>query len=324
MPCASVYDCPMDAMAGLLDGPRARGAFLLRTVMNPPWSVRIRDEAPLSLVAMVSGDAWVTPDGGGAPVRLRPGDITIAKGPDHYTVSHQPDTPPHVIIHPGQRCTTPDGRDTAGEFDLGVRTWGNAAHGSTEMLVGTYQLSGEVSRRLLGALPGILVLGEDDWDSHLIPLLRAEIAKDLPGQEVVLDRLLDLVLIAVLRAWLDRPDAGAPGWYRAQSDPVVGRALRLVYDDPARRWTVASLAAAVGVSRAALARRFQDLVGEPPMTYLANWRLSLAADLLREPDSTIGAVARKVGYGSPFALSAAFKRVRGISPQEYRRRPVPA
>jgi AraC-like DNA-binding protein len=309
----------MDALAGLLDGPRARGAFLLRTVMNPPWSIRIQDEAPLSLVAMVSGEAWLT-FVGSDPVLLRPGDIALCKGPDHYLVSDAPGTDPQIIIHPGQRCTTPDGVDTHDLMDLGVRTWGNAADGSTEMLVGTYQLSGEVSSRLLSALPPMLVLSQSDWDDRLIPVLRSEISRDDPGQEVFLDRLLDLVLIAVLRAWLGRPEAGAPGWYAAQSDPVVGRALRLMYDDPAHPWTVESLASAAGVSRAALARRFHELVGEPPMSFLTGWRLTLAADLLREPDTTVGAVARKVGYGSAFALSTAFKRVRGVSPQQHRTR----
>jgi AraC-like DNA-binding protein len=92
----------------------------------------------------------------------------------------------------------------------------------------------------------------------------------------------------------------------------------MLHNNPAHPWTVAMLAAETGVSRAALARRFAELVGEPPMTYLASWRLALAADLLREPDATVGAVARQVGYGSSFALSTAFKRVRGISPQEHR------
>jgi AraC-like DNA-binding protein len=99
---------------------------------------------------------------------------------------------------------------------------------------------------------------------------------------------------------------------------VVGRALRMLHNNPAHRWTVATLAAEIGVSRAALARRFTELVGEPPMTFLTGWRLALAADLLREPDATVGAVARQVGYGSPFALSTAFKRVRGVSPRQHR------
>jgi AraC-like DNA-binding protein len=169
-------------------------------------------------------------------------------------------------------------------------------------------------------LPTLLVLREGDWDSPLIPLLADEIVKDEPGQEAVLDRLLDLLLIAVLRAWFARPGAGAPAWYRAYGDPVVGRALRLIHHNPAHPWTVAELASATNVSRAGLARRFNDLVGEPPMAFLAGWRIALAADLLREPGTTIGAVASQVGYGSPFALSTAFKRLRGISPQQHRAR----
>jgi AraC-like DNA-binding protein len=99
---------------------------------------------------------------------------------------------------------------------------------------------------------------------------------------------------------------------------VVGPALRLLQNKPAHPWTVASLADATGISRAALARRFNELVGEPPMSFLTGWRLSLAADLLREPGATVGSVAHQVGYGSSFALSSAFKRVRGVSPQEHR------
>ena len=153
---------------------------------------------------------------------------------------------------------------------------------------------------------------------RLVPLLAAEIVKDEPGQEAVLDRLLDLLLIATLRAWFARPEAQTPAWYRAYGDPVVGPALRLLHNAPEQQWTVAALADASGVSRAALARRFSDLVGEPPMTFLTGWRIALAADLLREPGATVGSVARQVGYGSPFALSTAFKRVRGVSPQEHR------
>jgi len=152
----------------------------------------------------------------------------------------------------------------------------------------------------------------------VLPLLADEMVKDDPGQEAVLDRLLDVLLIAVLRAWFARPEAGAPDWYRASGDPVVGRALQLLHHNPGHAWTVAELARETGSSRAALARRFTDLVGEPPMAFLAGWRIALAADLLLEPGATIGSVADRVGYGSPFALSAAFKRLRGVSPQQHR------
>ncbi|MCX4820404.1 AraC family transcriptional regulator [Streptomyces sp. NBC_01142] len=307
----------MDALAGLLDGPRARGAFLLRMVMEPPWSVRIEDHAPLCLVCVTHGEAWIVPDSGD-PVLLLPGDVAIARGPEPYTAADTAQTLPRARIGPGGTCHTLQGEPLAQSMHLGVRTWGNAPDGSTTMLIGTYQMKGEVSGRLLDALPPLLHLPADVWNCPLMPVLDDEISRDEPGQSVVLDRILDLVLIAVLRTWFSRPDAEAPAWYRAMGDPVVGQALRLLQDDPAHGWTVASLAAKCGVSRAQLARRFHELVGEPPMAYLTGWRLALAADLLRETDATVEAVARKVGYSGSFALSAAFKRVRGISPQEHR------
>jgi AraC-like DNA-binding protein len=307
----------MDAVAGLLDGPRARGAFLLRSLLDPPWSMRIADEAPLCLVAVTRGEAWLLPEDS-EPLRLLPGDVAVIRGPDPYTLADNPATAPQVIILPGNQCVTPDGQEVPLMSWMGVRTWGNSPVGSTVMLNGTYELEGEVSRRLLGALPPLLVLPADAWQSPLVGLLAEEIVKDDAGQEAVLDRLLDLLLIAVLRAWFARPDAKAPAWYRAYSDPVVGKALRLIHNEPAHPWTVAELAAEAGVSRAALARRFTEVVGEPPMTFLTDWRLSLASDLLLEPGATVGSVAYQVGYATPFALSNAFKRVRGISPQQHR------
>ncbi|MGX6446897.1 cupin domain-containing protein [Patulibacter sp. S7RM1-6] len=308
----------MDAVAGLLDGPRARGAFLLRSTLAPPWSLRVQDGAPLTVVAVVRGTAWLVPDRG-ASLGLGAGDVAIVRGPEPYVVADDPDTAPQAVIHPGQRCTTPDGAPLEAMRELGVRTWGNHPDGPTVLLTGTYGLGGEVSGRLLRALPPVVPLRAGEWRSPLVPLLADEVGRDEPGQEAVLDRLLDLLLIAALRAWFARPDAAAPGWYRAHADPIVGPALALIHHEPARPWTVAALADAVGLSRAAFARRFAALVGEPPMTFLTGWRLALAADLLLEPGATLGAVAARVGYGSAFALSAAFKRHRGVSPQQWRR-----
>lgn len=292
---------------------------MIRACFEPPWAIRIEDRAPLTVMLMVRGAAWILPDTG-ERLRLTPGDLAIARGPDPYTCADDPGTAPQALILPGQECRYPDGRALNGSMDLGVRTWGDRLDGSAVMLIGTYPMQGEISGRLLDALPPLITLTSDVWQCPLTPLLMEEIVRDEPGQEVVLDRLLDLLVIAALRAWFARPDAEAPAWYRALADPVVGRVLRLVQDDPAHPWTVASLAAKAGVSRAALARRFTDLVGEPPMSYLTGWRLALAADRLRTTDDTIAAIARHVGYGSAFALSSAFKRVYGVSPQEHRTR----
>jgi AraC-like DNA-binding protein len=307
----------MDSIGGLLDSPRARDAFLLRSRLRPPWSLRIVDEAPLSVAAVVRGSMWVVPDDA-EPVRLGEGDVAIFRGPDPYTCADDPGTEPQVEIHPGQVCRTPDGREVMPMSDLGVRLWGNDPAGPTELVTGTYQVHTEVSRRLLDALPALVVIPAEVLRTPLVGFLADEIVRDEPGQEAVLDRLLDLLLVAALRAWFSRPDAAAPGWYRANGDPIVGPALRLIHHRPADPWTVSSLAAETGVSRAALARRFTSLVGEPPMAFLTGWRLTLAADLLREPGATVESVARQVGYGSSFALSTAFKRVRGVTPREHR------
>ncbi|MGI5243660.1 AraC family transcriptional regulator [Dactylosporangium sp. CA-139066] len=308
----------MDALTGLLDQPRARGAFLLRSMLTPPWSLRIEDEAPLSVVTMARGEALVVPDNGEA-TWLRPGEVAIMRGPEPYTICDAPGTEVQIVIHPGQRCTSLDGTDMGGTLLPGVRTWGSDSGREDIMLSGTYQMHSEVSQRLLGVLPTMMVHPIGAGERPLVDLLSVEIVRDQPGQELVLDRLLDLLVVTVLRSWLASPEAPTPAWYRAQRDPVIGVALQLLHGDPAYQWTVANLAAKAGVSRAALARRFTELVGESPMKYLANWRLTLAADLLAEPGATVGNVARTVGYGSAFALSTAFKRVRGVSPLEHRK-----
>lgn len=307
----------MDALAGLLDGPRARGAFLLRMVMEPPWSIRVEDRAPLTLMCVVEGAAWIIPDDADA-VLLHPGDLGIVRGPAPYTVGGSPDTEPQVLAGPGGTCHTLRGEPLDQSLRMGVRSWGNDPRGSTVIQVGTYQVAGEISSRLLDALPPLVHLPAGAWNCPLLPFLAEEMERDDPGQSVMLDRTLDLLLVTALRSWFARPEAHAPAWYLALGDPVVGRALRLMQDDPAHPWTVASLAAGCGVSRAHLARRFHELAGEPPMTHLTRWRLDLAADLLRTTDATVETVARRVGYSGSFALSAAFKRVRGISPQQHR------
>lgn len=309
----------MDAFSAFLDGPRARSAFLLKAVMSPPWSIRVEDRAPLTVVAIARGEAW-TVDAQGTAFHLLEGDVAVVCEPEPYLFAGSPDEPAQAIIHPGQRCTTVDGHDLAIPMGLGVRTWGNDPEGETVALIGTYEQVGESGRMLLDALPPMLTLAADQWESPLVGLLEAEITRADAGQSAVLDRLLDLVMVAAVRAWFAADDQRSPGWYRAQSDPVVGRVMNLIHDHPQQPWSVASLATEAGASRAWLARRFHQLVGKPPMEYLTEVRLSLAADLITQPGATVTSVSRKVGYATPYSFSAAFKRVRGMSPTDHRAR----
>ena len=309
----------MDALASLLTGPRARGAFLMRSMMSAPWSIRIEDEAPLTIVLAVTGAAWITPDEG-PRLRLGPGDAVVIRGPEPYEVGDDRGTAPQVIIRPGQECVTLDGQDVSDRMGLGIRSWGNSSRPETILLTGSYESVGEISRPLLDALPRSITLTADQQPGPLVEYLTVEIGREAPGQEAVLDRLLDLLLIAVLRSWFVAQADRAPGWYRASTDREIGAVLAMIHDHPADPWTVTSLAAAAGISRATLARRFGSLVGQSPMSYLAGWRLALAADLLHDPDRTLDSIARQVGYGSAFALSTAFKRRHGVSPSAFRAR----
>jgi AraC-like DNA-binding protein len=294
----------MDRITALLDGPRARGAFLLRSLLVPPWSMRICDEAPLTVVAVTRGEAWIIDDD--SSTHLDAGSVAIVRGPGHYTVADSPATPPDIIIHPGQRCENVGGASLAMSMRLGVRTWGHALDAPTAMLTGTYENHTTLGSDLLETLPKVVVVHQQS-NNTIATILADEIVRDSPGQQTVLDRLLDVLVVDTLRTWYEQ-QGDASTWWEAHRDPLVGTALALIHDAPERAWTIASLARAVGTSRAHLARRFNDLVGEPPITYLTKWRLSLGADLLCQPEATVTNTARTVGYGSPFAFSTAFKR----------------
>jgi AraC-like DNA-binding protein len=306
----------MDRMSALLDGPRARGAFVVRCLLQPPWAIHVRDHAPLTIVAVVRGDAWITQ--GDVVVSVPQGSVALIVGPEPYDLSSDLGRTADVIIHPGQHCGSADGESLEMSMRLGVRSWGHALDAPTAILTGTYEQHSALGAELLAALPTPLIVQRRNPDP-LVALLAAELATDAPGQQTVLDRLLDALTVDTLRAWYVEQGQAAPAWWLGHRDPMVGEALRRIHDEPEHGWTIVSLARAVGTSRSNLARRFTELVGEPVMTYLTRWRMTLAADLLANPDTTIAAVATQVGYASPFGFSTAFKRRYGISPTGHRR-----
>jgi AraC-like DNA-binding protein len=308
----------MDVLDDLLAGTRARDGVFNLTIMDPPWAIEIRDEAPLALATLVRGSGWISREGI-EPLRMETGDVALFTGTTPYVVGDSVDTAAQLRIHPGGVCEPLPGAPADYSARLGVRTYGSRASGEVMVASGTYPVPGDVSRRLVTALPPVLVVPAAEMAGSVMDMITSEIQREAPGQQSVLDRWLDLALITTLRAWFDRPGSDAPGWYQAQSDQVAGSALRLLHEDPAYPWNVTELADRVGVSRASLARRFTALVGEAPMSYLTGWRITLAADQLRSTRDTVETIARRVGYANAFALSVAFKRVRGITPTDHRR-----
>ncbi|MBW0117963.1 AraC family transcriptional regulator [Pseudonocardia abyssalis] len=302
----------MDAFGDLFRGIRAQGSSFGSTALAPPFALHFVDGAPLTLCTVLDGAAWVVPEHG-APERLGDRETVVVRGPGRFTVVDDPGTRA-APVECGADCAAPDQGGTRHR-----RGWADPASGGATLITGAYPVRGEIGRRLLDALPVVLRVGAGGTGDAVLDHLAAEVAADTPGQQVVLDRLLDWMLVCTLREWFDRPGGEPPAWWAAQHDPVVGGALRLLHDEPEAPWTVSSLADRTGVSRSTLAKRFAEQVGEPPLTYLTRWRMTLAADLMAEGEATLTEVARAVGYADPFGFSAAFKRVRGVSPSEFRR-----
>ncbi|WP_229695202.1 AraC family transcriptional regulator [Streptomyces lacrimifluminis] len=306
-----------DPLTDLLTGVRTSGAVFNQSCLTGSWAARFEGGPPLALAVLVRGSAWITPQDGD-PVRIGPGDVAVLCGGAPYVIADAPDTEPDVVVRHDGRCTTPQGEELAGPRVPDADAWDTEKAHSTLLLSAVYTVDSGTPGRLLAALPPLAVV---EARVGVCPVGRTtfeEITREEPGRQILLDRTLDLMLITALRAWFTRPGAQVPAWYRAHSDPVVGPALRMLQGDPAHPWTLPALAARTGVSRANLARRFTTLVGQPPMTYLRKRRLTLAADLLRKPDTTLATVANRVGFSNAFALSAAFKREHGVSPSEYR------
>jgi AraC-like DNA-binding protein len=160
---------------------------------------------------------------------------------------------------------------------------------------------------------------ELEWLQSTLRFLNTEARELRAGGETVITRLADILVIQAIRSWISTDPQAQTGWLGALRDKQIGRAIALIHRDPARDWTVASLASAVGMSRSAFAARFTELVGEPAMHYLSRWKMHAALTWLKESDAPLSQLASKLGYESEAAFSRAFKRLMGVSPGAARR-----
>lgn len=253
----------------------------------------------------------VPPPGGDKPTQLNPGDVVFSPHGHGYGLANTPVQPSHTL-HEARPGRTGSQRFTFGE---------PSSRPPVVYLAGGYGIHRERTHPLLNSLPNHVHLPAGGTDiSRVLEGLDEEITTSQPGTEALHPLLLDTLLVYVLRACLrSTTDHPAGGWARALADPGLGTALAAMHQNPAHTWTVTSLAEEAHMSRATFARRFTDLTGLPPMTYLSWWRMNLAQSLLRETDLPIEMVANRVGYNSPYAFSHAFKRTYTKPPLRYRR-----
>jgi AraC-like DNA-binding protein len=301
----------MDVLTDLLQRSQARGAAFSRTSAHGEWGLRFGGGAALAVHAVVEGEVhlWTAdPERG---VRLLAGDIALVREPSVQHLAHAAGAP----CRPSGEVMTA-GVGVSNRISLGEPADGPPAR----FFCGAYRFEGDLCESLLAALPDLLPVRPPAGSTlrATLDLLAGEMLRDEPGQQTLLDRLLDVALVQILREHFTVRAASAPAWFRASADERIGTALRALHEDPAHPWTVAELADRALLSRSAFARQFTELLGLAPLAYLNDWRMALARERLRDTDARLAAIATGLGYASEFSFAAAFKRHHGVAPGRWR------
>ncbi|KPI12862.1 transcriptional regulator with only HTH domain, AraC family [Actinobacteria bacterium OV450] len=301
----------MDVVSDAIAAVRIGRPSSNRITAQGSWCARLPPYDGAGFHVVLEGGCWLLPDGGGAPVSLGAGDaVLLPHGAGHVIADSPADAATVARAVPFELL--PSGA-------LPIRA--AAGSGGVEMLCGKYRLDRSRVHPLMLELPEVVHLpnrvGAHSELRAAISLLGGELGgEQRPGACMAVPSLLDLLLVYMIRSWMAEGSGGA--WSAVLGDPVAAAALRALHSDPAAPWTNERLAAEAGVSRPTLARRFTALVGRPPMAYLTWWRLTYGATLLRDTRDPLAVIARRVGYGTPYAFSHAFSREFGTTPGRYR------
>ena len=302
----------MDVLTDVLERSRARGAAFSRSDLHGPWGLRFPGGAAVAVHAIVDGELHAWADDPERAHRLHGGDVALVRAEKGHHLAHAP----------GARCTPWEEFVAEAAAGTSRRLVGGRPHDgpAASFCCGAYVFEGDLGTPLLRSLPSLVRLHPRSGSSLrvVVDLLISEMDRDAPGQQALLDRLLDVALIEALRQHLAALGEEAPGWFRAQREPALAVALDALHTDPAHPWTVAELADRAHLSRATFSRRFAETVGAPPLRYLTAWRMALARERLRDTDDGLAAIATSLGYASEFSFATAFKRHIGVAPGRWR------
>ena len=308
---------PTDPLGEALHFLRMNGAFYCRSELTAEWGLTLPPlEDYLWFHVVTSGGAWLETDGVEA-MFLRPGDLAVVPhGRGHVLRSAPGASAPGILELEREQVSD--------RYEILLHGEGGA---QTTLICGAVRFEHPAARNVVSSLPAtIYVEGSSspqaEWLQSTLRLMAAEARELRPGGEEVITRLGDILVIQAIRSWIETDPAARSGWLGALQDRQIGRAISLIHREPARAWTVASLAQEIAMSRSALAARFTELVGEPVMQYVTRWRMHLAVSALREEGVTVAELASRLGYRSEAAFSRAFKRVVGVPPGAVRRSAV--
>ncbi|HEU0201100.1 MAG TPA: AraC family transcriptional regulator [Burkholderiaceae bacterium] len=331
-----------DPLSDVLRTVRLTGALFFLWHVSWPYAMPVpagRAFAPLVLPGaqqiisyhvVTQGECWGALVGE-SPVRLEAGDILLIPHGDAYVMSSSAQTckAGPIDMEPSLQFFR---QMAAGALPFVVEDGGGEPT-STHLICGFLGCDVRPFNPALAALPRLVHLrapadATRDRLQSLIDYTLTEARRPRPGGQCVLVRLSELMFIEVVRRWLAEAEANPTGatppsnWLAGLRDPLVGRALMLLHREPAAPWTLETLASEVGASRSRLAESFTRFVGQPPMQYLTQWRLQLAARMLADSAVKVAAVARDFGYESEASFSRAFKRFVGVSPAQWRRETI--
>ncbi|MEO3781882.1 AraC family transcriptional regulator [Actinocorallia sp. B10E7] len=311
----------MDVLGDMLAVARVDAALMATFDARAPWGIELPARQGASFHAVVAGTCWFTADDA-PPRRLEPGDLVLLPTGARHGLASAPGMPSRHFDDGLKRTLI---RPT-GELVI------EGPGARTRILCAGYGYDTDLAHPVLSLLPPVLHVAtarpeNGPWLRTLLDLLAHETGdRTATGSGTAAVRLLDLLLIHVIRTWLDTAadtgDGPPPSWLNGLRDPLTARALAALHERPGHPWTLEALAATVNVSRATLARRFTRHVGEPPLSYLTRWRIELAARRLRETTLPAATIAREVGYTSEYAFNRAFHRIQGCPPGRYRRQPA--
>jgi AraC-like DNA-binding protein len=303
----------VDPLTAVLAVIRVEGALLANVTAHAPWGFGSPFAPDAAFHAVLAGTCWLRVPGQ-EPRQLVPGDVALFPTGTYHELSSAPDNDvkPYEEL---ARLHPVDGRGA-------MLVPGTGA--CTRFICAGYAYDRAAAPPLMSLLPPVLALASGDpaTDTAVqatLRLLAHELHTGAPGSAGVVDRLVDVLFVHVVRAWLaTAPESTDPSWLRGLRDPTIAQVLALIHTHPERPWTLESLAREAAMSRATLGRRFRTLVGSAPLEYLTRWRLDLAARRLRDTTDPIETIARSVGYTSPFAFTRAFTRHHGLPPARYR------
>lgn len=303
-----------DVASQVLGAVRLDAKVFGRFELGAPWAVHCPATAGhLAFYVMAEGQAVLEVEGG--TIALAAGDVVLLPHIPELTL-RDPGPGPHTVQPLGPSvCPTPGHQEP-------VRFGGDGP--PTVFVAGAFRFGAATPNVLIDSLPAVVHVpaAEVEGNGQLaatVQLILAESAVPGPGAAILTSRLAEILLIHALRAWMkQRREKHEPG-ICALADPAVGAALTLIHARPAEPWTVDRLAREVAMSRSAFAARFTERVGVPPLQYLTQWRMTQAAQQLREGGESVKAIAERVGYQNPAAFMKAFTRVLGVGPGAYRR-----